>query len=441
MVQLLTQLRHRAKYMFSSHTGKLMLMLGAEGILIQFVCSLVGAGGFGCNLFATNLGATDSQIGMISLIASAAALVMLLPAGVIADRTKNAKTLPMVLALIAGVSCILFGSIPMLEKHRIAAFFALLPFTGGVLSIYNSIWQAFFGDVTPIQDRNRVYAFRNRLVYIVATIAPILSGVLLTAMPDADSKLRVMQILYYLCAGLNFLMAAILHRIPGGQRSPEALAQLPKVSVRAVMDVIHDLSRDKKFLNYFLPVALFYMAWHIDWSMWYIGQVQYVKMSEAGLSIYNALVSTGQLVALTLFVPVIERKGPLYSLLLPMVMLALCPAAIVIPTLLPLSLRTPAMIVTGIIAVAPLGAINLCLVQLLLQAAPEKNRSLVVSLNMMFVTLSNGVMTFLGVQIYNLFGGNYRGFLLFNVVATLFRGAVAVMYIFKYRRESKLQNG
>lgn len=433
------QLKRRVHAMFSSPTSKLMLMLGAEGILIQFVGTLIGAGGFGCNLFATNLGATASQIGMTSLIANIAAMILLLPAGIIADRTKNAKTLPLVLALILGVSCILFGSIPMLKSYRIAAFFVLLPFTGGVLSIYNSIWQAFFGDVTPIEHRNRVYAFRNRLVYIVAIISPILAGLLLTAMPDADSKLRVMQILYYLCAAMNFAMAAILYHIPGGQRSPEVLKQLPKVSVRAVADVIRDLRHDRKFLNYFLPIALFYMAWHFDWSMWYIGQVEYVNMSEAGLSIYNAIISTGQLIALSLYVPIIERKGPLYSLLLPMVMLALCPAAIVISSVVPTAMQTPVMILTGFITIAPMGALNLCLVQLLLQAAPEKNRSLVVSLNMVFVTLSNGVMTFVGVQIYNLFGGNFRAFVIFNIIAFLFRGAVAVMYIFKYRRENKIQ--
>ena len=44
---------------------KAMLLFGVEGLLFQFVMSLSGVSGFGTNLYATNLGATDSQIGTV----------------------------------------------------------------------------------------------------------------------------------------------------------------------------------------------------------------------------------------------------------------------------------------------------------------------------------------------------------------------------------------
>ena len=74
---------------------------------------------------------------------------------------------------------------------------------------------------------------------------------------------------------------------------------------------------------------------------------------------------------------------------------------------------------------------------MLLDVIPARNRSLIVSLNMVFVTLSNAVMPFLGVQLYGLLGGDYRGFLVFNAVVLALRIVAVALFTMRYLRGRK----
>lgn len=425
---------------FAGRQGRMLLLFAMEGFLCQFVMSMSGTGGFGTNLYATNLGATDTQIGMVPLVANLAAVIMMLPAGIIADRTKNAKTVPIALMLILTVAHALYGTIPALGGDRMAYFFLLLPLTAGMLAIYNAIWQAFFGDVTPIRERNRVYSFRNCSVYLVATIAPVLCGALLSAMPDTGRKLTVLRVFFYLCAAFNLLTAWTLSRIPGGQRDPEKLAQVPRVSPKVIVQVVRELAHSRRFLTYFIPAMLFYITWHIDWSMWYIGEIQYIGLNEAQLSLYSALVSVGQLALIGVFSRMIERRGKIRTFVYAQVSMVLCPMFMLASAYLPASVRPSAFILMGTVFCAPQAATNLCLIQMLLDAVPERNRSLIVSLNMICVTLSNGLMPFLGVKLYTALGSNFRAFNGFFIIETALRILSLIVYLLVRFRRGRVEN-
>ena len=54
---------YRAKKMPPS--AQIMLLFAVEGVFLQYITSI---NGFGLNLYATNMGATDSQIGIIQMV-------------------------------------------------------------------------------------------------------------------------------------------------------------------------------------------------------------------------------------------------------------------------------------------------------------------------------------------------------------------------------------
>lgn len=420
-----------------SADSRTLMLFGIEGLLFQFVMSLSGVSGFGTNLYATNLGATDSQIGMTQLVSNLFAVCLLLPVGVLSDRMKNAKTMPIALMLFMGIAYFFYGSVPVMGEYRMVFFFIFLALTTGVLVIYNAIWQAFFGDVTPIHERNRVYAFRNRFIFTISTIAPILCGTILTAMPDSSGKLMVLRIFFYVCGALNLVNAFILSRIPGGQRSPEALQQVPKLSVKELSGVFSTLIHDRKFVLYFLSIMFFYFSWHIDWSMWYIGQTQYIGLTEAQLSFFTAACAILQLLFMGIFVRINEKKGVNFTFIFCILSLVLCPVTMLTSALAPVSIRPAVFLIMGSIICIPQSASNLCLVQMLLDAIPERNRSLIVSLNMAFVTLSNGVMPYLGVQLYGLLGSNYGAMLAFNTIVLALRCTALAIFIIRYLHSRK----
>lgn len=427
------RLKNKMTGFFSGDRNRMLWLFGIEGLLFQFVMSLSGVSGFGTNLYATNLGATDSQIGMIQLVANLTAVVLLLPVGIIGDRLKSSKTMPVVILLFLGVMYFFYGTVPVMGDSRMTFFFIFVSLTAGILAIYNAIWQAFFGDVTDVAERNGVYAFRNRFVFLISTIAPILCGTILTAMPDSQGKLNVLRLFFYLCGVLCLVNAFVLSRIKGGRRTPEMLMQIPKFSVRDIGDVFKTLTHDRRFMLYFVCIMFFYMSWHMDWSMWYIGQTQYIGMTEAQISFFVAAAAILQLLTMGIFVRLNEKKGVHFSFIFTVLSLLLCPVTMLLAGISPLALRPYVFIAVGTLICMPQSAANLCLVQMLLDVTPEKNRSLIISLNMAFVTLSNGVMPFLGVQLYNALGADYRAFLIFNGIVFSLRAAALLIFILRYK--------
>ena len=72
---------YRAKKMPPS--AQIMLLFAVEGVFLQYITSI---NGFGLNLYATNMGATDSQIGIIQMVPNIVACAALLPLGILADH-------------------------------------------------------------------------------------------------------------------------------------------------------------------------------------------------------------------------------------------------------------------------------------------------------------------------------------------------------------------
>ena len=90
---------YRAKKMPPS--AQIMLLFAVEGVFLQYITSI---NGFGLNLYATNMGATDSQIGIIQMVPNIVACAALLPLGILADHLKSTKTYGSVFC-IAGIYC------------------------------------------------------------------------------------------------------------------------------------------------------------------------------------------------------------------------------------------------------------------------------------------------------------------------------------------------
>ena len=410
----------------------MMLLFGIEGIFLQFATSI---NSFGNNLYATNMGATDSQIGMIQLVPNMVACIALLPLGILSDRLKSSKTVPLATLLFMSAGYFCFATVPVMGAVRMALFFVFLAFTAGGLAIYNAQWQAFFGDVTTLEQRNNVFAFRNQFMFAVGILAPVVCGMLMGMFPDSEGKLLVLRIFFYLAGAFSLLQAFVIHQIPGGQRSPEALAELEKkrFSARDVASAIGDAAHNRNFLLFFFPVLFFYMSWHIDWSMWYIGMTQYVGMNETNLSIYNGVFNIGQLISVGLIARLVRRKSSDFTLLLGIGGLVLCPIVMMIGPLLPAAIRPAGFTAMVTIFNAPQCAVNLCVVQMLLRNVPERNRSLIISLYNMVIMLSNSLLPWLGVQLYTAFGANATAFYRFFSTAACFRFAAFLLCLWRYR--------
>ena len=428
---------YRAKKMPPS--AQIMLLFAVEGVFLQYITSI---NGFGLNLYATNMGATDSQIGIIQMVPNIVACAALLPLGILADRLKSTKTIPMLTLLVMCAGYAFLGSVPALGERCMELFFVSLAFTAGALAIYNAQWQAMFGAAVSLRQRNDVYAFRNQFMFVIGILAPVICGILMGRCHTADGKLLVLRSFFYLCAVCVLLQAAAIKKIPveqqeEGKAPAEAGKASSRFSVSDLLEAITSVGKNKALRWFFVPVVFFYITWQLDWSMWYLGQVKYCEMSEMTLSICNGVFNIGQLAAVGMIAKVVRKKSPDFALIFAGIGLCFYPVIMILVPHLPLAYRGVTFIVLMTVLNAPQCAVALCTVQILLNAAPEKNRSLLIGLFTMMMTLTNSVLPLLGVRLYTALGADLTALYRFNLIDLGVRILSTLGLIWRYQKAKK----
>lgn len=405
------------------------MLFAAEGVLFQYAASISG---FGNNLYATNMGATDSQIALNQMIPNIAAVMLMLPMGIISDRQKKAKTVPMFMLCFLGTMYLFYGSVPAMGEYRMVFYFIFMGLTSGFVAAYGAQWQNLFGSVVSASDQNRTYAFRNRFMFIIGTITPLLCGAAMSAMDTVEGKLGVLRMFYYAAGLLMFIQAFIISRLSEPLRLIE---NEKKFALTDIVVVFTGLSKNKKFLAFFFSIMFFYLGWHIDWTMWYIGQTQYIGFTEAHLSYFSGLASVMQLLGIGLWAKINQKKGIHFSIVFGIAGLALCPIVMLSSlAAVPLGYGVITFMVLGGIANFSQASIAICVIQMLLRTAPQKNRAMVISLYTMAVTLSNSLQPYIGVKLYDALGADKKALIIFNLIVLFWRLLATGLFVIRYKR-------
>ncbi len=401
-------------------------LFAIEGLLLQFNASI---NNFGNNLFATNLGATDTQLGLTQVIPNILALILLLPFGMWADKAKNIKKLPILTLGAMAFGYLIMFLVPSAEKNIMPLYFFALAFTMGGNVLYNAQWQNFFGEVVSCDSRNAILTHRNRFMFIISVAAPIVFGELLTLCHSTEMKLQVFRCFYLVCAFITFTQMFVLSRI----HTPAREEKKESISLTALTTTIHRLSHSKQFMLFFIPIIYFYMTWQIDWSMWYIGQTQYLGLNESNLSLFNGIFNIGQLIAIGILSKQVKNKGADYAICFAPLGLFLCPLIMLFTASLSPSVRMPVFTVLLTVLNAGQCATNLCIVQILLRVSPTECRSLAISIYTLTITLTNSFMPYIGVRIYTALGADHTAFVQFFLLCAVIRilalTALALRYL------------
>jgi hypothetical protein len=240
------------------------------------------------------------------------------------------------------------------------------------------------------------------------------------------------------------LQAVIIWKIPQsnettlnfeGKTSDDKKNKLIKLS--ALRDSFIRILRDKKLFHFFAVMFLFYAVWQLDWSMWYIGQVKYIGLTEAQLSYYNALVSLLQMVSIGFYAKNIEKKGIIPTFLVTMVALIGYPFIMLTALLLPAgTVRIWSFIIAAVLLSIPLGCINLCVVQLSLKALPQQGKEIMMSLYSLMILISNCLVPLMGVRLYQFLGSNQRALVTFLLLELLLRSVAYIILKFHWKKEN-----
>lgn len=397
---------------------KNMLLFAFEGVLISLVVNLVNNNN---NLFATRLGASDFQLSLVITLPQIVAMLVLIPGGILTDRMLNKRRMVTLSLFALAAFYIVLGFVPMMGSYSLAAFLVLTALSVGPGTLYNTSWQAYFSDVVSIKDRNKALTLRTRWSFIINIATPLLTGFLLASVATNAGKLRFHQSFFWVSCILIILEIFVLKRISGGnmQTTRNAIS-LKDLKVAAV-----DLAHNKSFLGFLGVVMFFYITWMSDWTLYYIGQVNYLKLNEAWLSYVGVGGALVQFITLGFWSRINEKHGIRFSMIMGSLGLCFFPLTMIIGTSLPLSIGPYVFLALNTLSNFAFATIALNLLQCLLQVIPEKNKTLSISIYSLLVSLSNAVMPIVGVKVYTSLGANLKALhstlliiFAFRVVAT-----------------------
>ena len=407
----------REKHRIADYGNRILLLFTLEGMLITVVNNLVGNNN---NIFATRLGASELQLSLLATIPRLVGLLVLIPGGILTDRLKNKRSMVMGSLLLLTVFYAFIGCVPMLHTNRFIAFLLLFAASVGPMTIYNVSWQAYFSDMVTTEKQNHIMTYRTALTFVIGIIIPFVSGTLLAAANTNAEKIRLHQIYFWIGAALLLLQIVVLKQIKGSPVTSSAGRRTGQLK-----GVIPELLHNKKFLSFVGVAIFFYVTWHVDWTLYFIGQANYLKLNEAWLSYVNIGNAVVQFITIGFWSRLNNKFGVRFGIIFGNLGLAFCPICMIVATGLPLPQGQVAFLVMNTLANITLAAVNLNMMQCLLQVVPNENKTLYISIYTVLVTLSNAFMPLVGTIIYTKLGANlnalqttFGGIFVFRMIST-----------------------
>jgi MFS family permease len=390
-----------------------MILFGFEGVLISLVVNLVNNNN---NLFATRLGASDFQLSLVIALPQLVAMLVLIPGGILTDRMVNKRRMVILSLFALAAIYIILGFVPLMGKYSLTAFLVLTALSVGPGTLYNTAWQAYFSDVISIKKRNKAFTLRTSWSFIINIATPLLTGILLASAATNTGKLRFHQSFFWISCVIVIMQILVLRRISGGNVQTHSVVSLRDLKVAAI-----DLAHNKSFLGFLGVVMFFYVTWQSDWTLYYIGQVNYLKLNEAWLSYAGVGGALVQFMTLGFWSRVNEKHGIRFSIIMGSLGLCCFPLAMIIGTSLPLSIGPSVFLVLNTLSNFAFATVALNLLQCLLQVIPEKNKTLSISIYSLLVSLSNAVMPIVGVKVYTALGADLKALHTTFIIVFVFR--------------------
>ena len=380
---------------------RILILFTLEGMLITLVNNLVGNNN---NFFATRLGASEFQLSLLTTIPQLVGLCVLIPGGILTDKLKNKRNMVMFSLLAVTVFYALIGFVPAFSANPFPLFLFLFAVSVGPMTIYNVSWQAYFSDMVSPEDQNNIYTWRTALTFVIGIVIPFVSGSILAMAITNSSKIRIHQIYFWIGAALLLLQIFVLSRINGTPNT-----SVVKTGNGNLREVFSELLKNKKFLSFVGVAIFFYATWHIDWTLYFIGEANYLMFDEAWLSYVNIGGTLVQFITIGFWSRMNKRRGVRFGIIFGNLGLSMFPLAMIISTSLPLPQGKIVFLILNTLSNIAFATINLNVLQCLLQVIPSNNKTLTISLYTILVTLSNAFMPMVGVLIYTALGADLRG--------------------------------
>ena len=380
------------------------------------------------NMYATRLGATATEIGLISSGPQFFAMLLLIPASLLASRSENSRRPVEISALLTGAFYGLAASAPFMGPAAIPVLILFISLGNALQNVYNSVWQNYFSTAVPVTRRNRAFSFRTSLTFLAAMISVLSAGKVLSLAADDLSRIRLYQICYALAFVAALVQFFLLRRSPEGEHSAK------NTQFKVLKQAFRQLLANKRFSVFAAIVLFFHAGWYMGWPLFFLTQVHYCGADESWLSLTTVSGSLMQLLTVRKCSSLIERRGSHAGLIVGMLGLCFSPFFCLIAISMPAAVRMPTLLVLNMLVCATFPSFTMSLLHRLLAEIPQEDRNLNLAIFNTGILAVNALMQMSAIWVYQLGGENLVGMIIAQLICGTLRVSGTLLYIFWSRR-------
>lgn len=134
------------------------------------------------SIYLLALGATQSQIGIMSSLSSLSAAILLMPGAMLVERMGHRRRLVLLCSSWARLVLLIVALLPFAIKSPwivpIAIVFSVS--RDAMSNLSYPAWMSLSGDVVPIEGRGRFFSSRNFIMSLAGMVVTLLAGLLIS---------------------------------------------------------------------------------------------------------------------------------------------------------------------------------------------------------------------------------------------------------------------
>ena len=204
-------------------------------------------------LFALALGATPSQIGMLTAFPNFLGNILQIPSALLAERLKDKRKLIIFGGILNRSSWILMAFLPFLfaPERRVSIVIMLATFRFMTANLGVPAWTALQANLVPKSIRGAYYANRNMVLNTCAVLATLLANFVLRLEFPVSY-----QVLFILTTVLGLLSVYIFSKIVFEQSPPKAKQASQDSFLKRVTTFARAVTSQKDFSNYVISAII-----------------------------------------------------------------------------------------------------------------------------------------------------------------------------------------
>lgn len=274
------------------------------------------------SLYILALGATETQIGLMSTFTNIASALILMPGAFLAERFSNRKRIAASSYFIARLAILMLVFVPIIFKGSNVVWIAII--FSVTRDFFNNMaypsWMSVTNDTVPIDGRGRYFGSRNFIMSITGMASTLLAGKLISIFVGSTG--------YQVALGLAFVlsMASIIcyTQIQEESTIPGNPAAVKNLSLKSIFTL---LKGQPQFVALLITTAVWNFSLNVAGPFFSVQMVQGLHFSAASVGILAVITSVTTVLTQNQIGSLADRIGPRKLQLISMLLIPLLPLA------------------------------------------------------------------------------------------------------------------